>query len=487
MPTGDLGSPLWLTGRRVDSAYRDHVQGLVQHTYLTDRAWRIATTPGSLGGMGLRTWADTADAAYLASYAYSRSIVPSLFPHLGPAFANPFVVGADASSLSASAAAAARANGRLVAEDAGCTAHLAALAPVPLGALASDSGSVHGLQRRCSELLHATRVRHHFQGLGVRDRAEHFSHAGDPYFPSCSPTAPDLTISSDLFSIATARRLLLQITTCSCEVKRCVVCNSSDVDEMGDHSLRCAADSNPLRRTEWHDASYWVWHQLFRMAGWESRMEVTGALIGDSNKRPDIMIFRGVGGSDVFIDFITCLPTKADVVNSAASTPGHAADLGAAKKMGDWLDLVQRQGDEFVPIAVESGGRVHEDALDLLSEACGAIGGSPGERQALLTYWRQRVSMANARGVAAVIKARTPLCTGVHHPVQPHHFSHQSAIPAPLRPQQTPHQAALPALTAWPLLRPPAGAGFCLPCAPNPHSLLVGADDAGLVAGHASG
>ena len=146
---------------------------------------------------------------------------------------------------------------------------------------------------------------------------------------------------------------------------------------------------------------------------------------------------------------------------------------------------------------MESGGRVHEDALDLLSEACGAIGGSPGERQALLTYWRQRASMANARGVAAVIKARTPLCTGVHHPVQPHHFSHQSAIPAPLRPQQTPHQAALPALTAWPLLRPPAGAGFCLPCTPNlrtagcaatsPHSLLVGADDAGLVAGHASG
>ena len=97
VPTGDLGSSLWLTGRRVDAAYRDHVQGLVQHTYLTDRAWRVATTPGSLGGMGLRTWADTADAAYLASYAYSRSIVPSLFPRLGPAFANPFVVGDDAS------------------------------------------------------------------------------------------------------------------------------------------------------------------------------------------------------------------------------------------------------------------------------------------------------------------------------------------------------------------------------------------------------
>ena len=53
----------------------------------------------------------------------------------------------------------------------------------------------------------------------------------------------------------------------------------------------------------------------------------------------------------------------------------------------------------------------HEDALDLLSDACAAIGGSPGERQALAVYWRQRVSVANARGVAKVIKARTPVCT----------------------------------------------------------------------------
>ena len=46
-----------------------------------------------------------------------------------------------------------------------------------------------------------------------------------------------------------------------------------------------------------------------------------------------------------------------------------------------------------------------------------------------------------------------------------------------------------------PLLRPPAGGGLCLPCAPplrtagsaatSPRSLLVGADGAGLVAGHA--
>ena len=86
------------------------------------------------------------------------------------------------------------------------------------------------------------------------------------------------------------------------------------------------------------------------------------------------------------------------------------------------------------------------------------------------------------------------LCVGVHHPVQPHHFSHLPAVPAPLRPRQAPHQSALPAPAVRPLLRPPAGSGLCLPCAPplraagcattSPRFLLVGAGGAGLVAGH---
>ena len=72
----------------------------------------------------------------------------------------------------------------------------------------------------------------------------------------------------------------------------------------------------------------------------------------------------------------------------------------------------------------------------------------------------------------------------------------KSLMMTPLRPRQTPHQSALPAPTVQPLLRPSAGSGLCLPCAPplraagcaatSPHSLLVGVDGAGLVAGHAS-
>ena len=49
----------------------------------------------------------------------------------------------------------------------------------------------------------------------------------------------------------------------------------------------------------------------------------------------------------------------------------------------------------FVPIAVESSGRIHKDVLDLLSDACAAIGGSPGERQAL---WCTGVSVLHFGG-----------------------------------------------------------------------------------------
>ena len=53
------------------------------------------------------------------------------------------------------------------------------------------------------------------------------------------------------------------------------------------------------------------------------------------------------------------------------------------------------------------------------------------------TYWRQRIAVANARGVAGVIRARTPICTGAHWPLQPYHFSHLPNFCLPARPPRT--------------------------------------------------
>ena len=347
------------------------------------------------------------------------------------------------------AAAAFRANCRLTATCPGSTAHLAALAPATIDALASDDVCSHGLQKKVSAELDAARHRLHIAGLSTRDRAQTLSHEGDPWTFTALPTSADLTISSDLFQIATARRLLLPITTCSCEAKLCPICSKSS-DPLGDHALVCNEDSNPLRRTAWHDEGYRVLHRLFKMAGWESRMEVSGAVLG-SEKRPDILVYNGVGESSLFIDWITCVVSA--VAAPAAVTPGHAADVGVAKKNGAWLELVERQGDHFLGCAAEDGGRLSDELVDVIDEACASIGGSRGEQQAVVTYWRQRLAVANARGVAKVIKARTPFCTGDHYPLQPHHFGHLQAVAPPLQPRQ----------------HFPAHMSTCLPCnAPPP-------------------
>ena len=447
LPTGGLGTTTWDHGQRLDTAYRHHAQGFVRHTHLTDRAWLIATMPPSMGGMGIRTFSNTADAAYLASYSSSRSVLPSLFPRLASAFESPF--DSNSAPTSPMAAAAYRANERLTAACEGCTAHLAALAPATVDALISNDISSHGLQKKVTRELDAERHRLHFSSLSVRDRAQTLSHEGDPFTFSALPTSADLTISTDLFSLVTARRLLLPVTTCNCEAKRCPICHKSS-NELGDHALVCNEDSNPLRRTAWHDEGYRVLHRLFKMAGWESRTEVTGALL-NSDKRPDILVYKGDDGANLFIDWITCAVFAEAPM--ASVTPGHAADVGVATKNGDWLELVEQQGDRFLGCAAEDGGRLSDELVDVIDKACAVIGGTRGEQQTLVNYWRQRLAVANARGVAKVIKARTPLCTGDHYPLRPHHFSHIQAVPPPLQPRQ----------------HLPARAGTCLPCnAPLP-------------------
>ena len=174
-------------------------------------------------------------------------------------------------------------------------------------------------------------------------------------------------------------------------------------------------------------------HRLFKMAGWESRTEVTGALL-NSDKRPDILVYKGDDGANLFIDWITCAVFAEAPM--ASVTPGHAADVGVATKNGDWLELVEQQGDRFLGCAAEDGGRLSDELVDVIDEACASIGGSRGEQQAVVTYWRQRLAVANARGVAKVIKARTPFCTGDHYPLLPHQFGYLQAVAPPLQTRQ---------------------------------------------------
>ena len=129
---------------------------------------------------------------------------------------------------------------------------------------------------------------------------------------------------------------------------------TSQTDILGDHSLLCFSDGNPHRRTLWHDASYRVWGAMLKSVGFSVRIEPSNALLSDSGKRPDLIIHdNSASSSQTFIDFITCVVpgSKISEPYPRLSLPGAAADAGVNEKIGNWRELVDAQGDAFIPIA----------------------------------------------------------------------------------------------------------------------------------------
>ena len=139
-------------------------------------------------------------------------------------------------------------------------------------------------------------------------------------------------------------------------------------------------------------------------------------------------------GSDILIDCATCVPTKRAIRTRASNIRGAAADEGHARKVKDWYDHCVSQGDICYPLAIEDGGLIHDNGLELIDKAVSATGGTRGEQSAFRTYWRQRISIAIMRGVAKMIKSRIPRCAGEHQHIIPMHHCSLTSFTSPPAP-----------------------------------------------------
>ena len=252
------------------------------------------------------------------------------------------------------------------------------------------------------------------------------------------PTCPELSLRNPEMHIGISRRLLLPITTCNCETRRCPVCHKDKPDPFGDHSIICQRDGNPARTRYIHDAGYLVIYHMLKAAGLNVKADTNGSLRNtlrtSSAKRPDILLMDSrPDGADTFIDYTTRCPSKHELVNRAAITPGTAADDGVSDKLKAWEPHVRTQGDIILPVCMEDGGYFSEGGHELFDLACKSLGSTKGEATAFYTYYRQRLAITNIRGVAKTILQRIPFCTGLHFPITPHHFNtvHMGPIPTP--------------------------------------------------------
>ena len=73
-----------------------------------------------------------------------------------------------------------------------------------------------------------------------------------------------------------------------------------------------------------------------------------------------------------------------------------------------WLPLALSQNLRFMPLVIESGGRLGDAALGFIERLSCSAGGSPSDRAAFTTYALQRIRALIVKGTASHNVARPP-------------------------------------------------------------------------------
>ena len=128
---------------------------------------------------------------------------------------------------------------------------------------------------------------------------------------------------------------------------------------------------------------------IARMAGLSCGKEVSNLML-HSGKRPDVVLFQHL--FNTLIDVRTVAGADPRYCCAAALNPGHGAVWGAARKNEAWLNQTLLQGDTFIPICHEVGGRQGAQANDLPGKISMSAGGSLSDAAVPISHQRGRSS-----------------------------------------------------------------------------------------------
>jgi len=456
IPCGDRATFAPLAAR-YDKCILSVPQRICHHVRLTQRAVDIAYLPMYLGGLGYRRWLDLADPSYLASYFFMRKTLPTMFPDLGIAFPDPasVTVGIGIGTVS---------RDHRGGEAAAAFLRLRCSATTLLDTLNKEECSLHHLQKKLTEIVdqrHAdalvTSLRRSTDVRAHQHLAYQLSSRADRHSLSATPVDSDTTLSNSTLLVAVSLRLLepilpfyenepsTQALDCPCCRKVGIyneqtmlhtdIGHKLDIDHWGYHSIRCYVNGNAPRRTNHHDKLVIIWEKMLRHAGFQILHEPTGHLLL-SDKRPDSII-NDV--DKIFLDVRTCDPLLHNMFKKCVDYPGSAAIKGEGDKDKKWNDLVESQGDTFIPLCHEIPGIIGEAALSLLDKASARFSSSLPQRNAFKAYWLTRLHVANIRGVAETIQLNLPLYA-VDHSLHHRHglFFHDHLSPFPAHFDQVP-------------------------------------------------
>jgi hypothetical protein len=164
------------------------------------------------------------------------------------------------------------------------------------------------------------------------------------------------------------------------------------VDLFGNHAISCMKDE--FRTSLWHDPLCGTVCTLARKVGLRAKLEQANILVhGPFGQRADVafpkILPMGPLQSHqelIITDVRTTNPCDTRCCRKAAKVPGAANDYGTHLKNVKWQNKVEAQGDTFMALCIESGGRLSEQFLKLIAYFASLSGTTESERRAFTIY-----------------------------------------------------------------------------------------------------
>ena len=108
-------------------------------------------------------------------------------------------------------------------------------------------------------------------------------------------------------------------------------------------------------------------------------------LPGEGGKPADVFLPHWAQGKDAALDVTVVNPLQAAMVNEAAGVAGHALQAAHKRKLDKSWEPCNRQGIVFLPLAVESLGAWHPQAVKEVKKLASAKARHSGDDESIET------------------------------------------------------------------------------------------------------
>ena len=348
---------------RIDESVRCGVTKIT-NVSLSDDAWRQATLPVGLGGLGIRAVRDLALPAYLASLRSSAPLAKAVYSLASP-----------------------------------CIERLWTSA---LEEWARDIGheppeESQQCQQRAWDYTAAAAAADQLLQSSTRDfdRAR-LRAAAQPHSGAWLNSLPIASLGTLLDRETLRIAVALRVGAPACAPHRCRC--GANVDSWGLHALSCQLSAGRLPR---HAALNDVVKRALHSAGIPSVLEPAGLDRGDGRRPDGLTTFPYAKGKCLIWDS-TCVDTYAGyIISKSAAKAGAAAEAADSRKRNRYSELGRRY--IFQPVAVETSGALSQSTLDFLKDLGRRITYESGDTRDM-EYLLQRISLAVVRGNATSLR-----------------------------------------------------------------------------------